>query len=107
MAASATSGNQSGNPTPERGQLPRATVRFWWVAVVILLLAAALWVGVATNRVDLPAATPTTLATAISANATPARASIVAVATPSADEKAAWYLQQQTTEGDYCQCGGR
>ena len=89
-------------------------VRIVSLVVAGLVLAAALWMGVTSSRVagsaaSHPAARPTIVATVarptILATATPAGAAAAAQATPSADQSAAWYLQQETHESDYCQCG--
>lgn len=102
-----------------------------WAIIATLLLAAALWVGLTMSHRGAESAHPAevpTMATAIAtavaavvshgaATAIPAvvptavtasvGSSADAQPTPTDDQKAAWYLQQETTEQDYCQCSGR
>lgn len=110
MNTSATSGASVDGPARSRPDL----VRIVSLAVAGLVLAAALWLGVTSSRVadsaaSHPAARSTIVATAVRpaivATAIPTGAAAAAQSTPSADQSAAWYLQQETHEGDYCQCG--
>jgi hypothetical protein len=77
-------------------------LRAVWVAVVTLLLAVALWLGMTTRggaTLVRPTAAPTALATAAPSGGSAAQA------TPTDQQRASWYLQQQDSEQDYCQCG--
>ena len=85
----------------------RRLLYFWWVGILVLLVVVAVWVDRATSNVDVSASNRVAKGSPIAtsaASATQVGASAPTVATPAVQDNSAWYLYQQTHEGDYCQC---
>ena len=98
---------QIGDAVTSRVQRGQDLIRVAWAVILTIVLAAALWFGVASGRAGTTsAARPTAAPTVIGTAAVPG-ASADAQATPTDQQKAAWYLQQETTEQDYCSCSGK
>lgn len=78
-------------------------IRFWWVAILVLLIVLAIEGGRATSPAGVSTSNRAAMSSPIATRTTRVGAA-APVATPSVRDNSAWYLYQETHEGDYCQC---
>ena len=104
MDARVGQGRHAVGPTHQRSLFWRVFLRFWWVGILVLLIVVAVWGGRGTSAVGAASSGRVATSSSIAVSATPAHAAAVSAATPAAQDNSAWYLYQQSHEGDYCQC---
>ena len=104
MNAHVGPGRQTLGPPQPVSPYWRLLIRFWWVGILVVLIVVAILGGSTTSPAGVSTSNRAATNAPVATQVAPVGVSTASIATPSAQQKGAWYLYQETHEGNYCQC---